>query len=55
MLLGNIHIGPDEHLVVDTVVQRPVLNNQSEHEYRHTDQSELEYRHTDQSVISKIW
>ena len=28
MLLGNIDIGSDEHLVVDAVVQRPILNNQ---------------------------
>ena len=34
MLLGNIDIGSDEHLVVDAVVQRPVLNNQSEHKGR---------------------
>ena len=29
MLLRHIHIGPDKHLVVDVVVQGPILDNQS--------------------------
>ena len=40
MLLRHIHIGSDKHLVVNVVVQRPILNNQSELAHGDIDQSE---------------
>ena len=40
MLLRHIHIGSDKHLVVDVMVQRPVLDNQSELAHGNIDQSD---------------